>query len=171
MRIFGIAGRSGCGKTTLIAALLGNLRGRGLAVSTVKQAAAHFDPETPGKDSWRHREAGAREVLVVSDRRWALMHERPPDAGEPPPLVEMLPRLAPADMVLVEGYRRDPLPRLEVWRPAVGKDLLAPDDPRILAVASDGPVPALTDGRPVLDLNDVAVLAAFVLEHAEEVRP
>ena len=168
MRAFGITGRSGSGKTTLVAALLPHLKDRGLSVSTVKQAHAAFDPEVPGKDSWRHREAGAGEVLVASSRRWALMHEL--GEAEPPPLADLLTRLAPVDLVLVEGFRADPLPRLEVWRASVGKDLLAAGDPSILAVASDGPdVPGFAG--PVLDLTDTAAVAAFVLDHAEETAP
>ncbi len=118
MRVLGIAGWSGAGKTTLIEAVLPALRAAGLAVSTVKHAHHGAELDRPGKDSWRHREAGAREVLVASPGRWALMHEEP---GAEPDLPALLARMSPVDLVLVEGFRRYPFPKLEVHRPVPGQ--------------------------------------------------
>lgn len=162
MHIFGITGRSGCGKTTLMERLVQHLRHQGLVVSTVKQAHASFEPDTPGKDSWRHRTAGAAEVLVASAHRWALMAEA--DTESPPDLHDLLTRLAPADLVLVEGFRANPHPKLEVHRGAVGKGLLAHGDRNVLAVASDTPLTGLD--RPVLDLDDIAGLGRYVRENS-----
>ena len=128
MRVIGFAGWSGAGKTTLIVKLIPALRARGFTVSTVKHAHHNFDIDTPGKDSYEHRTAGATEVLVASDQRFALMHEL---RGAPePPLCELLGKLAPVDLVLIEGFKRDAHPKLEVHRAANGKPLLYPDDPR-----------------------------------------
>ena len=161
MRVFGFAGTSGSGKTTLIEKLIPALSGRGLVVSLVKHAHHDFDVDQPGKDSWRHRQAGAREVLVSSGRRWALMHEL---RGRPEPdLDELLARLGPCDLALIEGFKRAPLAKLEVHRVANGKAPLYPDDPHVLAVARDRP---LDTRLPQFDLNDVAGIAAFVLENA-----
>lgn len=159
-RVFGFAGWSGSGKTTLIERLIARFVEQGLVVSLIKHAHHAFDVDQPGKDSWRHRHAGATEVLLSSDRRWALMHEL---RGAPEPTVEdQLARLSPCDLVLVEGYKRSALDKLEIHRPALGKPLLHRDDPHIVAVASDEPI----DTRlPRLDLNDVAAIAAFVLGH------
>jgi molybdopterin-guanine dinucleotide biosynthesis protein B len=157
MRVLGIAGWSGSGKTTLLAQLIPALVGRGLRISTIKHAHHDFDVDQPGKDSWRHREAGATEVLVASDRRWALMHEHR-DAAEPP-LDTLLAKLEPVDLVLVEGFKRDPHPKLEVWRAATGKPPLYPEDPTIIAVASDDPI---TD-RHRLPIDDIAAIGDFVM--------
>ena len=162
MRIIGLAGWSGAGKTTLLARMIPLLTGRGLRVSTIKHAHHEFDIDTPGKDSWLHRQAGATEVLVASARRWALMHEHR-DAAEPP-LAELLARLSAVDLVLIEGFKRDPHPKIEVHRPANGKPLLYPDDAAIIAVASDMPLPACD--RPVLALDDPAAIADFATRHA-----
>src|SRR5215471_4438557 len=135
MRIFGLTGWSGSGKTTLLAALIPELVARGLSVSTIKHAHHEFDVDRPGKDSWRHREAGANEVMVASSRRWALMHELRGEAE--PPLEELMTKMSPADLLLVEGFKFDRHPKIEVHRPSVGKPLLFPDDPRIVAIASD----------------------------------
>ncbi len=159
MKVFGLAGWSGSGKTTLTVKLIPALTRRGLSVSTIKHAHHAFDVDQPGKDSYEHRHAGASEVLVSSATRWALMHEH---RGAPEPsLAELLPKLAPVDLVLVEGFKQEDHDKLEIWRRSVGKPLRAPDDPRVLAVASDGPVPE-TD-RPVLPLDDVEAIADFIV--------
>jgi molybdopterin-guanine dinucleotide biosynthesis protein B len=159
MKLFGFAGHSGSGKTTLLLKVIPLLTARGLRVSTIKQANAGFDIDTPGKDSYEHRAAGAREVLVASSRRWALMHEY---RDQPEFTMEqLLERMSAVDLVLVEGFRRWPHPRIEVWRPEVGKPALFPDDPLTVAVASTGPVPGLD--RPLLSLDDDRAIADFVL--------
>ncbi|MBY0430885.1 MAG: molybdopterin-guanine dinucleotide biosynthesis protein B [Rhodospirillales bacterium] len=159
MRIMGVAGYSGSGKTTLIIRLVPLLKARGLSVSTIKQAHPDFDMDKPGKDSHRHREAGAREVLVTSARRWALLHEL---EGEPV-MDDLVGRLSPVDIVIVEGFRTWPHPRIEVHRPALGKPLLQPEDPNVVAVASDAALTGLP--VPVLPLDDAAALCEFVLSH------
>lgn len=159
--VFGVAGWSGSGKTTLLVRLLPELVARGLAVSTVKHAHHGFDLDQPGKDSFRHREAGASEVLVASSRRWALMHEIRGD--DEPGLDQLLRRLSPVDLVLVEGFKRADHDKLEVWRAATGQPLLARDDRRVVAVASDGAVPDCP--VPVLPLDDAVAIADFVVRH------
>lgn len=134
MRVLGIVGWSGAGKTTLIVALLPLLRARGLSVSTIKHAHHGFEIDRPGKDSYRHREAGAQEVLIASARRWVLLHE---NRGPEPDLATLLGELAAVDLVLVEGFKSHPGPKLEVYRPGLGKPPLWPDLPDIVAVASD----------------------------------
>jgi molybdopterin-guanine dinucleotide biosynthesis protein B len=156
MRVVGLAGWSGSGKTTLLRRLIPLLTGAGLRVSTVKHAHHGFDVDQPGKDSWEHRQAGAQEVLVASAARWALMHEHR-DAPEPG-LRDLLARLSPVDLVLVEGFKRDAHPKIEVHRAMVGKPLLHPGDPTIHAVASDVALPGCA--LPLLDLNDIAGIAA-----------
>jgi molybdopterin-guanine dinucleotide biosynthesis protein B len=163
MRIFGFAGWSGSGKTTLIERLIPRLTGRGLRVSLVKHAHHTFDIDTPGKDSWRHRHAGCAEVLVSSGARWALVHELRGDAELS--LEQALERLSPCDLALVEGYKLSPIPKLEVWRPAVGKPKLHPDDPHVLAIATDTPG-ALQAGLPVFHLDDHDAIATFVAAKA-----
>jgi molybdopterin-guanine dinucleotide biosynthesis protein B len=158
MQIFGLAGWSGSGKTTLLAALIPELVGRGVTVSTIKHAHHEFDIDQPGKDSWRHRQAGASEVMVASSRRFALMHELR-DAPEPS-LDELVARMAPVDLLLVEGFKHDPHPKLEVHRPSVGKPFLYPDDPHIVAIASDE---TLMVPLPLLPLGEVAAIADFIL--------
>ncbi len=161
-RVFGLAGWSGSGKTTLLTALIPVLIARGFRVATIKHAHHDFDIDKPGKDSYRHREAGAAEVLVVSGKRWALMHELRDEAE--PTLEALVARLAPVDLVLIEGFKRHQHPKLEIHRPSVGKPLLAPDDPDIIAIASDAP---LKDTElPVLSLNDFAAIANLVIERA-----
>lgn len=160
MKVFGLCGHSGSGKTTLLVKLVPALAARGLTVSTVKQAHAGFDPDQPGKDSYEHRAAGAAEVLVASPKRWALMHEY---RGEPEfSMEQLLARMSPVDVVLVEGFRHWPHPRIEVWRRALGKPPLFPDDPLVVAVAS----PDQPDGLalPLLALDDIAAVTAFVVE-------
>jgi molybdopterin-guanine dinucleotide biosynthesis protein B len=161
MRIIGLAGWSGSGKTTLLTKLIPRLTARGLAVSTVKHAHHGFDLDQPGKDSQSHRLAGATEVLVGSASRWALVHEL--RGGAEPTLRDLLAKLAPVDLVIVEGYKREPHPKLEVHRAAVRKPLLQPEDPHIVAIASDQVVPAAV---PVVSLDDVEAIAEIVLRHA-----
>ncbi|MBV9784500.1 MAG: molybdopterin-guanine dinucleotide biosynthesis protein B [Acidisphaera sp.] len=157
MLVLGLAGWSGSGKTTLLTAVLPLLIGQGMSVSTVKHAHHRFDVDQPGKDSYRHRQAGAREVLVASSARWALMHE---NAGAEPPLAELLTRLAPVDLVLVEGFKAHPHPKLEVYRPALGLPRLWPDRPDVVAVASDA---ALRDcDRALLPLDDPPAIARWI---------
>ena len=160
MRIFGLAGWSGSGKTTLLAALIPELVARGLSVSTIKHAHHEFDIDRPGKDSWRHRQAGAREVMVASSRRWALMHELRGLAE--PSLNELIAQMSPVDLLLVEGFKRQSHPKLEVHRPSLGKPLIYPDDPHVVAIASDEPFAA---PLPLLSLGDAAAVAAFITDH------
>jgi molybdopterin-guanine dinucleotide biosynthesis adapter protein len=162
MRVIGLAGWSGSGKTTLITKVIPVLVGRGLPIATIKHAHPDFDIDRPGKDSWLHREAGASEVLVASDRRWALVHEL---RDEPEPaLAELLAKLAPADLVIIEGFKRHLHPKLEVFRASVGKPLLHPQDDCIVAIASDGPVPQ--SPLPVLMLDDIEGIASMLLAEA-----
>ena len=164
MRAIGIAGWSGAGKTTLIRRLIPELNRRGLEVSTIKHAHHGFDVDQPGKDSFEHRAAGASEVLVASSSRIALMREL---RGAPEPsLAELLRMLAPVDLVLIEGFKRDPVAKIEVFREANGKPPLYPEDPHIVALASDGAPPP---GLPHAPLDDVSAIAELVLEHAEPV--
>jgi molybdopterin-guanine dinucleotide biosynthesis adapter protein len=162
MRVISLAGWSGSGKTTLMRALIPVLIRQGLRVSTVKHAHHNFDMDQPGKDSFVHREAGATEVLVGSANRWALMHEL---RGETEPaLPDLLARMTRVDLVLVEGFKRSPHRKIEVHRAALGKPLLYPDDPTIVAIATD---PGLSAPIPVVPLGDVERVAALVLDHAE----
>jgi molybdopterin-guanine dinucleotide biosynthesis protein B len=163
-RVFGVAGFSGAGKTTLLEKLIARFVAQGLTVAVIKQTHHDFDLDQPGKDSWRHRAAGASEVLLASDRRWALMHELRGLA--PPALREQVARLSPCDLVLLEGYKREPVPKLEVHRPALGAPLLYAEDPHILALASDEPV---TTTLPWFALNDVPAIADFILQHARPI--
>ena len=156
-KVFGFAGWSGSGKTTLIEKLIPRLVADGLRVSLIKHAHHAFDVDQPGKDSYRHRHAGASEVLVTSSRRWVLMHELRGVAE--PSFEEQLQHLAPCDLVLVEGFKFAPIPKLEVWRAATGEPLLCTNDPNIIAVASDT---AVDTRLPTLDLNDDATIAAFI---------
>ena len=158
MKVFGFAGFSGSGKTTLIEQLIPRFTGRGLTVSLIKHTHHSFDIDHPGKDSYRHRHAGATEVLVTSSRRWALMHEL---RGVPEPTFdEQVAKLTPCDLLLVEGFKYAPIPKLEVWRSITGEPLLHPSDPHIVAIAADGKVETKL---PLLDLNDVDGIAGFVL--------
>jgi molybdopterin-guanine dinucleotide biosynthesis protein B len=155
MRVIGLAGWSGSGKTTLITKVIPVLVGRGLKVATIKHAHHEFDIDRPGKDSWLHREAGASEVVVASSRRWALVHELR-NEGEPP-LAELLAKLSPADLVIIEGFRSHAHPKLEIYRAAVGKPLIYPQDDCIVAIASDQLLPQAQ--LPVLMLDDIAGIA------------
>ncbi len=162
MKVFGLAGWSGSGKTTLLEKLIPLLVMRGIRVSTIKQTHHDVDLDRPGKDSYRHRAAGASEVLLTSSSRWVLLHDL---RGEPePPLAEHVRRLSPCDLVLVEGFKQEAFPKLEIHRPANGKPLLYPQDRHIIAVASDV---ALEAPLPVLDLNDPAAIAAFILRYLD----
>jgi len=160
MKVFGFAGWSGSGKTTLIEQLIPRFVERGLKVSLIKHAHHSFDVDHPGKDSYRHRLAGASEVMVVSDMRWVIMHEL---RGEPEPsLEEQIERVSPCDLLLVEGHKRHPLPKLEIWRRENGKPLLHPGDEHIVAIASDT---ALETGLPRFDLNDYKSIEDFILNY------
>jgi molybdopterin-guanine dinucleotide biosynthesis protein B len=162
MNILGLTGWSGSGKTTLLTALIPRLVAHGLSVSTIKHAYHGFDLDQPGKDSWRHRQAGAREVMVASSVRWALMHEV---VGEEPSLPELLQRLTPVDLVIVEGFKANPHPKIEVHRPSLGRPPIWPGRPDIVAVACDGP-PA--HGAPhALPLNDPAAVADWALHYLQ----
>lgn len=166
MNVFGITGASGAGKTTLIEKLLPILRLHGLSLSVIKHTHHGFDIDRPGKDSYRMREAGAVEVLLAGDRRWVLMHELG-DAHEPR-LEDQLVRMSRVDLVLVEGYRRAPIPKLEVWRHALGEPVRYPEDAHIVGIAVDGHAP---DGctLPTMQLSEPEDIAAFVLQHARPV--
>ena len=160
MKIFGFAGWSGSGKTTLIEKLIPRLVARGLRVSLIKHAHHTFDVDQPGKDSYRHRHAGASEILVTSSRRWVLMHEL---RGSPEPAFdEQIKHLSPCDLLFVEGFKFAPIPKLEVWRAETGEPLLHPKDPHIVAVASDAKVETRL---PLLDLNDHAAIEGFIVKH------
>jgi molybdopterin-guanine dinucleotide biosynthesis adapter protein len=159
MKIFGITGWSGSGKTTLIEQIVPRFVERGLVVSLIKHAHHAFDVDTPGKDSYRHRHAGCSEVLVSSQNRWVVMHEL---RGAPEPtLDEQVQRISPCDLLLIEGYKRYPMPKLEVWRKENGKPFLHPEDGNIVAIAAD----TAPQGRlPRFDLDDHDGIANFVLE-------
>jgi molybdopterin-guanine dinucleotide biosynthesis protein B len=162
MKVFGIAGRSGMGKTTLLERLVPTLRARGLVVSLIKHSHKAIEIDRPGKDSYRLREAGCQEVLLLGDGRWALMHEL--RGADEPPLPYLLSRLQHCDIVLVEGFKSGDFPKLEVWRAEVGKPPLWPDWPGIVAMACEGaaPVPA----PRLLDLADTDRIAELVLAEA-----
>jgi molybdopterin-guanine dinucleotide biosynthesis protein B len=158
VRLIGLAGWSGSGKTTLLVKLLPVLIARGHTVSTLKHAHHAFDVDKPGKDSHNHRLAGAHEVLISSARRWALMHELRGEAE--PTLAELVPHLSPVDLVIVEGFKTETHAKLEVHREAVGKPLLYPNDPNIVAIVSDRRPPSAR--LPFADLNDIEAIANLV---------
>jgi len=160
VKVFGFAGWSGSGKTTLIEKLIPRFAGRGLSVSLIKHAHHSFDVDQPGKDSYRHRHAGATEVLITSSRRWVLMHEL--RGAAEPTFEEQLAALSPCDLVLLEGFKYAPIPKLEVWRAATGEPPLHSNDPHIVAVATDG---KLAIRLPVLDINDTAAIERFIIRH------
>jgi molybdopterin-guanine dinucleotide biosynthesis protein B len=160
MKVFGFAGWSVSGKTTLIEKQIPRLAGAGLRVSLIKHAHHTFDVDQTGKDSYRHRHAGAAEVLVSSSRRWVLMHEL--RGAAEPSFDAQLARLSPCDLVIVEGFKHAPIPKLEVWRRVTGEPLLHPNDPHIVAIASDTRVETRL---PLLDLNDDASISSFILAH------
>lgn len=162
--VFGITGWKNSGKTQLVTRLVSEFTSRGFKVSTVKHAHHNFDIDKPGADSYRHRLAGANEVALVSGRRWALMHEL--RGEEEPPLEAILGRLAPCDLILIEGYKRENHPKIETRREeASDRGPLAASDPNILAVAADHSLPEET--LPVFDLNDVAAMADFIQAHLD----
>jgi molybdopterin-guanine dinucleotide biosynthesis protein MobB len=163
MQVYGIVGRKNSGKTHLVTRLVSAAVARGLAVSTIKHAHHGFDVDQPGKDSWLHREAGATEVLVASASRWALLREH---RGAPEPtLADLLARLGPCDLVLVEGFKRDSHPKLEVYRASCGQPPLGAGDAQVEAVATDDPA-ALQSGLPVLSLDDTESVLDFILSRA-----
>jgi molybdopterin-guanine dinucleotide biosynthesis adapter protein len=185
MKVYGVTGWKNSGKTTLVERLVAEITGRGLTVSTLKHAHHTFDVDRPGKDSHRHRMAGATQVLVSSRQRWALMTEN--RAGPEPPLADLLARLDPVDLVLIEGYKRDRHPKIEARRLATAQSLIAAEDPTIEAIATDAPLgslasvadvgavfsaappvdvaaPAAAGRLPVFDLDDIAAIADFILD-------
>jgi molybdopterin-guanine dinucleotide biosynthesis adapter protein len=163
MRVFGVVGWKNNGKTTLVERLVAHLSAAGYCVSTVKHAHHDVDLDRPGKDTWRHREAGAREVVLATARRWAVIHELRGEAE--PALDELLARMTPVDLVIVEGFKRFPHPKLEVHRRERGTPLLARDDPTVVAVATDEPLPELR--VPQFGLDDAEGIARFILDRLE----
>ncbi len=159
-KIIGFAGFSGSGKTTLLEKVIPLIRARGLSVAVIKHAHHKFDIDKPGKDSFRHREAGAREVMVVSGFRWALMHELVEERE--PTLEELCSRLSPCDLVLVEGYKFSSIPKIEVRRMETGNPVLHLEDSNFIAIACDG---AGTGKLPRLDINNPQQVADFIIEH------
>jgi molybdopterin-guanine dinucleotide biosynthesis protein B len=157
MKVIGLAGWSGAGKTTLLTRLIPYLLKEGVSISVIKHAHHNFDVDVPGKDSWRHREAGATEVLVSSERRWALMHEL--HGMSEPHLFELLKKLSPVDLVIVEGFKRESLPKIEVHRTGNGKPFLFPDDHNIVGIIADISVETRL---PVAHLDDVSAIATLV---------
>ena len=162
MKIFGVTGWKNSGKTGLMERLITEFTARGLSVSSIKHAHHSFDIDYPGRDSYRHRDAGARQVLLASRNRWALMHELRDE--DEPSLGDLLEQLSPVDLVLIEGYKRDRHPKIEAHRKETGQPLIAPEDETIVAVASDTSV---TIDRPVLELNDTTSIANFIAQNLE----
>jgi molybdopterin-guanine dinucleotide biosynthesis protein B len=161
MKVIGLAGWSGAGKTTLLTRIIPHLLGKGLRVSVIKHAHHSFDVDVPGKDSWVHRQSGATEVLVSSGNRWALMHEL---RGAPEPrLPELLKKMSPVDLVIVEGFKSEPHGKIEVHRAANGKAVLFPDDPGIVGIATDA---ELKTTLPVAHLDDIPAIAAMMQKSA-----
>ena len=161
MKVIGLAGWSGAGKTTLLSRVIPHLLSQGLRVSVIKHAHHAFDVDVPGKDSWVHRKSGATEVLVSSTARWALMHEL--RGAAEPRLPELLAKMSPVDLVVVEGFKREPLCKIEVHRLANAKALLFPDDPEIVGIATDA---AVETSLPVAHLDDVQAVAAMMRKFA-----
>ncbi len=159
MQVYGVIGWKNAGKTTLVERLVAEIAGRGFSVSTVKHTHHGVDVDQPGKDSHRHRAAGARQVILSSSARWALMteHRGAPETS----LADLLTHLSPVDLVIIEGYKRDDHPKVEAWRAETGQPLIAADDPTIRAVASKDSPP--TD-RPIIDLDDIPAIADFILD-------
>ena len=162
MNVFGITGWKNAGKTGLMERLVVEITGRGYTVSTLKHAHHTFDVDHPGKDSHRHRIAGASQVLLASTERWALMNAH--RGTQEPSLSDLLAKLDPVNLVLIEGWKRDSHPKIEAWRAETGNPLIAPSDPTILAVASDI---ALEIDRPVFDLDDTVIVADFILDYLD----
>jgi molybdopterin-guanine dinucleotide biosynthesis protein B len=161
MKVIGLAGWSGAGKTTLLTRIVPHLLGKGLRVSVIKHAHHSFDVDVPGKDSWVHRQSGATEVLVSSGKRWALMHEL--RGGPEPRLPELLKKMSPVDLVIVEGFKSEPHRKIEVHRAANGKAVLFPDDPAIVGIATDA---ELKTTLPVAHLDDIPAIAAMMQKSA-----
>ena len=160
MKVFGIVGWSGSGKTELLIKLLPEFKRRGFTVSTMKHTHHDFDMDKPGKDSFRHREAGAEEVLVASGQRWALLHEL---RDEPEPdMDELIAKMTPVDLLLIEGFKRNHHAKLEVFRPSTGKTMICDSDDTVVAVASDEPLDGLR--VPLLDLDNIAEVADFIIK-------
>jgi len=162
-RVLGIVGWSGAGKTTLIVKLIPLLVARGLRVATLKHAHHNFDVDQPGKDSYEHRHAGAAEVIICSSRRWAQMHEL--GADPEPSLAQLLERVSPCDLILVEGFKAERHSKLEVFRESTGKSPLYPQDPHVVAIAADRSLPGI--GIAAVDLNDTTAVAELVMQRAE----
>ena len=158
MRVYGVVGWKNAGKTTLMERLVSDITGRGFTVSTIKHAHHVFDVDRPGKDSFRHREAGAQEVLVASGARWALMHELR-DAEEPP-LEDLLAKMSPVDLILIEGYKRDSHFKVEAYRAETGAPMIGADDPTVKAIATNDVIEA---AQPLLPLDDPKAVADFIL--------
>ncbi len=159
-KIFGFAGWSGSGKTTLVKAVIPSLISRGLQVSTIKHTHHNFDIDKPGKDSYEHRAAGAHEVVITGSSRWALLHE---NRGEPEPDIDfLLDRMAAVDLVLIEGFKSYPHPKLEVYRPEVGKPILCTDDTSIVAIASNIEIDTQI---PHLPIDDIEAISDFVMTY------
>lgn len=161
MKVIGLAGWSGAGKTTLLSRVIPLFVGSGLLVSVIKHAHHSFDVDVPGKDSWVHRQSGAEEVLVSSSRRWALMHEL--RGAAEPGLPGLLRKMSRVDLVVIEGFKSEPHPRIEVYRKASGKPPLFPDDPMIAGIATDA---AIRTTLPVADLDDIPAVAAMMCKYA-----
>jgi molybdopterin-guanine dinucleotide biosynthesis protein B len=164
MKVIGLAGWSGAGKTTLLTRLIPHLMAQGLRVSVIKHAHHSFDVDVPGKDSWVHRQSGAVEVLVSSGQRWALMHEL--RGADEPKLPELLAKMSQVDLVLIEGFKREPHRKIEVYRAANGKPALFPDDPGIVGIASDT---RLETKLPLVDLDDIPAIAAMMQASAASI--
>lgn len=162
MKVIGLVGWSGSGKTTLLVELLPLLKAAGIKVSTMKHTHHYLDVDKPGKDSHRHREAGASEVLLVSSSRWVLMHESREE--DEPSIESLIERMTPVDLLLIEGFKTHPHPKIEIYRESEGKPLVQPEDSDIIAVASDTLLPDLK--VPLLDLNNPKTIAEFILAYA-----
>ena len=159
MKVYGVVGWKNAGKTTLVERLVAEISGRGFSVSTVKHTHHKVDVDQKGKDSWRHRQAGAKQVILSSSARWAIMTELKGAAEAP--LGELLGHLAPVDLVIIEGYKRDDHPKVEAWRAATGQPLIGLDDPTIRAIASNDQPGGAT--QPVIGLDDIPAIADFIL--------
>jgi molybdopterin-guanine dinucleotide biosynthesis protein B len=164
MKVIGLAGWSGAGKTTLLTRVFPHLLAEGLRVSVIKHAHHAFDVDVPGKDSWVHRQSGATEVLVSSAKRWVLMHEL--RGAAEPDLSELLSKMSRVDLVVVEGFKREPLHKIEVHRLANGKTTLFPDDPDIVGIVTDAP---LQTTLPMAHLDDIPAIAAMMQRSAMSV--
>ena len=163
MKVFGMIGWSGSGKTTLIKGLIPELTGRGYSVSSMKHTHHDFDLDEPGKDSYEHRKAGAKQVLITGAKRWALLTE---NLSNPEPMInDLLERMHPVDLVIVEGFKAYSHPKMEIFRPSVGKRLLAENDPTIAAIATDGD--HIKADVPILDLNNLQEITNFIIKYCK----